>query len=169
MFARLTPSPEQKKLEELVEKKGGPGVIKADENALKELLELQSVLYIGQANYMPSRGSDDAEHKNSDQAREVAREDAVKALKQELLDHPTLSIDNNLKVFNRKFDMQLTKLDEVKRMVHVTLKAVKAGAHDGINETVRKMVVFFLHASSVLMNLPGYQEDMGGHGKAMDS
>ena len=127
-------SPEQLELAALVQKKGGPTVVMADNTVLKELMKFRPAVAAGQTK--PGSGRDVGEHNSHSEGDDLA------VVKQELFDSPELAIKKNLEVFERKFKMQQRELaEEMRRMVHHegdrVIEAITSGPHDRIIDPVR--------------------------------
>jgi len=121
MFQKLL-TPEQKKLADLVEKKGGNAVLD-DEQAMKELAAVEASL---------SPATD---------RQGGGRFDLVE-IQHEISDDPTGAIERNAEFFNRKFDIQRRQIEEdvaraVRREGDRIILAVTAGPHDRIVDPVR--------------------------------
>ncbi len=134
-FAKVV-SPEQLELAALVQKKGGPTAVMADNAALRELLKFRPATAVDQAKH--SSGRDGAERSSHPEGDELA------VVKQELFDSPELAIKKNLEVFERKFKMQQRELaEEMRRMVHHegdrVIEAITSGPHDRIIDPVRSV------------------------------
>lgn len=117
MFQKLL-TPEQKKLADLVEKKGGTAVLD-DEQAMKELVTVEASL-----------------SPTSDSGRFDLTE-----IQHEISDDPACAIERNAELFNRKFDMQRRQIEEdvaraVRREGDRIILAVTAGPHDRIVDPV---------------------------------
>ncbi|TBU55048.1 hypothetical protein BD310DRAFT_934540 [Dichomitus squalens] len=122
-------SPEQLELAALVQKKGGPTVVMADNVALKELMKFRPAVASDQTKQ--GTGKDVGEHNSHSEGDDLA------VVKQELFDSPELAIKKNLEVFERKFKMQQRELaEEMRRMVHHegdrVIEAITSGPHDRI-------------------------------------
>jgi len=118
MFQKLV-TPEQKKLADLVQEKGGNAVLD-DEQAMKELAAVEASL-------SPASGS--------------GRFDLAE-IQHEISDDPTRAIEKNAEFFNRKFDIQRRQIEEdvaraVRREGDRIIDAVTAGPHDRIVDPVR--------------------------------
>ena len=125
-------SPEQLELAALVQKRGGPSAVMADNAALRELMKFQPATTVDQAKHGGS-GREGAGHPDGDE---------LAVVKQELFDSPELAIKKNLELFERKFKMQQRELaEEMRRMVHHegdrVIEAVTSGPHDRIIDPVR--------------------------------
>ena len=121
MFQKLV-TPEQKKLADLVQEKGGNAVLD-DEQAMKEIAAVEASL-------SPASGRNDS-----------GRFDLAE-IQHEINDDPTNAIEKNAEFFNRKFDIQRRQIKEdVKRAVRRegdrVILAVLAGPHDRIVDPVR--------------------------------
>lgn len=120
MFQKLL-TPEQKKLADLVEKKGGSAVLD-DEPAMRELSVLEASL-------APASG------------RHGSGRFDLAEIQHEIKDDPTDAIEKNAEFFNRKFDMQRRQIEEdvaraVRREGDRIITAVTAGPHDRIVDPV---------------------------------
>lgn len=121
MFQTLL-TPEQKKLADLVEKRGGNAVMD-DEGVMKELVAVEASL-------SPASG------------RHGSNRFDLAEIQHEIRDDPTGSIEKNAEFFNRKFDMQRRQIEEdvaraVRREGDRIITAVMAGPHDRIVDPVR--------------------------------
>lgn len=120
MFQTLL-TPEQKKLADMVEKKGGNAVLD-NEGVMKELVAVEVSL-----------SSASGRHNNE-------RFDLAE-IQHEITDDPTSAIEKNAESFNRKFDMQRRQIQEdiaraVRREGDRIITAVTAGPHDRIVDPV---------------------------------
>lgn len=120
MFQTLL-TPEQKKLADLVEKKGGNAVLN-NEGVMRELAAAEASL-------SPASGR----HGNE-------RFDLTE-IQHEITDDPTSAIEKNAEFFDRKFDMQRRQIEEeiartVRREGDRIITAVTAGPHDRIVDPV---------------------------------
>ena len=121
MFQKLV-TPEQKKLADLVQEKGGNAVLD-DEQAMKELTAAEASL-------SPASG------RNGSGRFDLAE------IQHEISDDPTGAIEKNAEFFNRKFDIQRRQIEEdvaraVRREGDRIILAVTAGPHDRIVDPVR--------------------------------
>ena len=121
MFQTLL-TPEQKKLADIIEKKGGNAVLD-NEGVMKELAAVEASL---------SQAS----------SRHVSERFDLAEIQHEITDDPTSAIENNAEFFNRKFDMQRRQIEEdiartVRREGDRIITAVTAGPHDRIVDPVR--------------------------------
>jgi hypothetical protein len=121
MFQKLL-TPEQKKLADLVEKKGGNAVLD-DEHAMKDLFAVEASLSPASGRYGSGRFD-------------------LAEVQHEIKDDPTDAIEKNAELFNRKFDMQRRQIEEdiaraVRREGDRIISAVTAGPHDRIVDQVR--------------------------------
>ena len=121
MFQKLLP-PEQKKLTDLVEKKGGNTVLD-DEDTMEELAAVEASL--SPTSGRQSRGQFD-----------------LAELRHEIRDDPTDAIERNAELFNRIFDVQRRQIEEEiarvsRREGDRVISAVTAGPHDRIVDPVR--------------------------------
>jgi hypothetical protein len=120
-FQRLL-TPDQKKLADLVEKRGGNAVLE-DERAMEELASVEASMSLASGR----RGG--------------GRFDLAE-VQHEIRDDPTDAIKQNAEFFNRKFDMQRRQIQEdiaraVRREGDRIISAVLAGPHDKIVDPVR--------------------------------
>jgi len=121
MFQKLV-TPEQKKLANLVQEKGGNAVLD-DEQAMKELAAVEASLSPGSS--------------RNDSGRFDLAE-----VQHEINDDPNGAIEKNAEFFNRKFDIQRRQIKEdiaraVRREGDRIILAVTAGPHDRIVDPVR--------------------------------
>jgi len=121
MFQTLL-TPEQKKLADMVEKKGGNAVLD-NEGVMKELVAVEVSL-------------SSASGRHSNERFDLAE------IQHEITDDPTSAIEKNAESFNRKFDMQRRQIQEdiaraVRREGDRIITAVTAGPHDRIVDPVR--------------------------------
>jgi len=121
MFQTLL-TPEQKKLADMVEKKGGNAVLD-NEGVMKELVAVEVSL-------------SSASGRHSNERFDLAE------IQHEITDDPTGAIEKNAESFNRKFDMQRRQIQEdiaraVRREGDRIITAVTAGPHDRIVDPVR--------------------------------
>jgi len=128
MFQKLL-TPEQKKLAELVEKKGGNAVLD-NERDMKELSAAEASL-------APASG------------RHGSGRFDLAEVQHEIRDDPANAIEQNAEFFNRKFDMQRRQIEEdiaraVRREGDRIITAVTAGPHDRIVDPVRPILVYFV-------------------------
>ena len=120
MFQKLL-TPEQKKLADLVEKKGGNAILD-DEDTMKELSDVEALL-------APASG------------RHGSGRFDLAEVQHEIRGDPTDAIDKNAEFFNRKFDIQRRQIEEdiartVRREGDRIISAVTAGPHDRIVDPV---------------------------------
>ena len=120
MFQKLL-TPEQKKLADMVEKKGGNAILD-DEDTMKEL-------DAAEASLAPASGR----HGNG-------RFDLAE-VQHEIRGDPADAIEKNAEFFNRKFDIQRRQIEEdiartVRREGDRIISAVTAGPHDRIVDPV---------------------------------
>jgi len=120
MFQKLL-TPEQKKLADLVGKKGGNTVLD-DEQAMRELAAVETSL-----------------SPTNDQHRS-GRFDLAE-IQNEINDDPTGAIERNAELFNRKFDIQRRQIKEdveraVRREGDRIIRAMTAGPYDRIIDPV---------------------------------
>ena len=121
MFQTLL-TPEQKKLANMVEKKGGNAVLD-NEGAMRELVAAEVSL-------------SSASGRHSNERFDLAE------IQHEITGDPTGAIEKNAESFNRKFDMQRRQIQEdiaraVRREGDRIITAVTAGPHDRIVDPVR--------------------------------
>ena len=121
MFQKLL-TPEQKKLADLVEKKGGNAVLD-NEDIMMELVAAD-----------PSLSPASGRHGGG-------RFDLIE-VQREIRDNPTNAIEKNAEFFNRKFDIQRRQIEEdvaraVRREGDRIISVVTAGPHDRIVDPVR--------------------------------
>ena len=121
MFQKLV-TPEQKKLADLVQEKGGNAVLD-DEQAMKELAAVETSL-------------SSASGQNGSGRFDLAE------IQHEISDDPTGAIEKNAEFFNRKFDIQRRQIEEdvaraVRREGDRIILAVTAGPYDRIIDPVR--------------------------------
>ena len=120
MFQKLLP-PEQKKLTDLVEKKGRSTILE-DEDAIRDLAAKASPAPVG--------------------VRHSTGQFDLAEFQHEIRDDPASAIEKNAEFFNRLFDIQLTKIEESiarvsRREGDRVITAVTAGPHDRIVDPVR--------------------------------
>ena len=120
MFQKFL-TPEQKKLADLVAKKGGNAVLD-DGPAMRELTEVEASL-------APASGPRGSRRFN------------LAEVQHEIKDDPTDAIEKNAEFFNRKFDIQRRQIEEdvaraVRREGDRIISAVTAGPHDRIVDPV---------------------------------
>ena len=125
MFQKLL-TPEQKKLADLVEKKGGNAVLD-DECAMRELSAAEASL-------APASG------------RHGSGRFDLAEVQHEIRGDPVDAIAKNAEFFDRKFDMQRRQIEEdiaraVRREGDRIITAVTAGPHDRIVDPVRTSLV----------------------------
>jgi len=128
MFQKLL-TPEQKKLADLVRKKGGNAVLD-DERAMRELSAAEASL-------APASG------------RHGSGRFDLAEVQHEIRDDPADAIEKNAEFFNRKFDMQRRQIEEdiaraVRREGDRIITAVTAGPHDRIVDPVHSTPVRFV-------------------------
>lgn len=121
MFQTLL-TPEQKKLANMVEKKGGNAVLD-NEGVMRELVAVEVSL-------------SSASGRHSNERFDLAE------IQHEITGDPTGAIEKNAESFNRKFDMQRRQIQEdiaraVRREGDRIITAVTAGPHDRIVDPVR--------------------------------
>lgn len=121
MFQTLL-TPEQKKLADMVEKKGGNAVLD-NEGVMRELVAVEVSL-------------SSASGRHSNERFDLAE------IQHEITGDPTGAIEKNAESFNRKFDMQRRQIQEdiaraVRREGDRIITAVTAGPHDRIVDPVR--------------------------------
>ena len=120
MFQKLLP-PEQKKLTDLVEKKGRSTILE-DEDAMRDLA--------AKASPSPTSG------------RHSTGQFNLAELQHEIRDDPASAIEKNAESFNRLFDVQLQKIEDrialvSRREGDRVISAMTAGPHDRIVDPVR--------------------------------
>ena len=128
MFQKLL-TPEQKKLADLVEKKGGNAVLD-DEHVMMELSAVEASL-------APTSGRHGSGRFN------------LVEVQHEIRDDPADAIKKNAEFFNRKFEIQRRQIEEdvaraVRREGDRIIAAVAAGPHDRIVDPVRPTLVGFV-------------------------
>ena len=121
MFQTLL-TPEQKKLADMVEKKGGNAVLD-NEGVMRELVAVEVSL-------------SSASGRHSNERFDLAE------IQHEITGDPTGAVEKNAESFNRKFDMQRRQIQEdiaraVRREGDRIITAVTAGPHDRIVDPVR--------------------------------
>jgi len=135
MFQKLL-TPEQKKLADMIEKKGGNAVLD-NEGVMKELAAVEASL-------SPTSGRHGTDRFD------------LAEIQHEIKDDPTDAIDKNAEFFNRKFDMQRRQIEEdiaraVRREGDRIITAVTAGPHDRIVDPVRLPRIRHAHPDQSLM------------------
>lgn len=140
-FAKAV-APEQLELAALVQKRGGPTAVMADNAALRELLKFRPA----------TTAVDQAKHGSGAERSSHADGDELAVVKQELFDSPELAIKKNLELFERKFKMQQRELaEEMRRMVHHegdrVIEAITSGPHDRIIDPVSPIYTLYTSAS----------------------
>lgn len=143
LFQKLL-TPEQKKLADIIEKKGGNAVLD-DEHALKELAAVEASL-------SPQSGRFD-----------------LSEIRYEINEDPANAIEKNAEFFGRKFDIQRRQIEEdvaraMRREGDRIISAVTAGPHDRIVDPVRRTCAIHPQ-TSVECLLTGSLSNLEGHGE----
>jgi hypothetical protein len=143
-------TPEQKKLSDLIKKKGGDAVLD-DEEAMKELAAAETSL-------SPPHGAHGTDPFD------------LAEFQHEIKDDPTDAIKKNAEFFNRKFDMQRRQIREdvaraVRREGDRIISAVTAGPHDRIVNPVRLTPPRLSYQINFKQLLLGPLSNMEGYGK----
>lgn len=123
MFKQLV-SPDQKMMAALVDQKGGAKAVLQNKSKLQELQEKEA------KNTSGSGGS-----------RNMSSKSEMDELMEELRTDPNVAVTENLKVFERKFDVQQQQLKEeleriMKREGDRIIGAITSGPHDRIVDPV---------------------------------
>jgi len=145
-------TPEQKKLADLVEKKGGNGVLD-DEHVMKELSAAEASL-------APASG------------RHGSGRFDLAEIQHEIRDDPTDAIEKNAEFFHRKFDVQRRQIEEdiahtVRREGDRIITAVTAGPHDRIVDPVRPTPTLTITYKSMFNVCLGSLPNLERHGEGM--
>ena len=134
-------TPEQKKLAVMVEEMGGAAALE-NEQGMKELAHAEFAFVV------PTGW--DTKHGG-------ARPFDVVELRHEIKGNPDEAIEQNAKIFNRKFDLQRRQIVEVEDIAHAVnregdriISAVTAGPHDRIVDQVWCEVLGHLHESKFI-------------------
>ena len=145
LFQKLL-TPEQKKLADIIEKKGGNAVLD-DEHALEELAAVEASL-------SPPSGRFD-----------------LSEIRYEINEDPANAIEKNAEFFGRKFDIQRRQIEEdvaraMRREGDRIISAVTAGPHDRIVDPVR--LTCAIHPQTSVEDLStGSLSNLEGHGECL--
>ena len=150
LFQKLL-TPEQKKLADIVQKKGGNAVLE-DEHALEELAAVEASL-------SPPSGRIGAGRFDFSEIRYEIDED------------PANAIEKNAESFGRKFDIQRRQIEEdvaraMRREGDRIISAVTAGPHDRIVDPVRLTCAIHPQTSVEFLST-GSLSNLEGHGECL--